>query len=157
MNNKVNMLLTLVASVTVFLMMLCSAIAPVVTYKMAVPNYTDPRKICTQAVDATVSAITANDDETYTPVYDFTYNKVTYSVSGATIEKTPKFSVGTEKQVFIEPENPYHVYDPDFDLVKFRQKNLIINLSIRGAVALAAVITSVIAVVRYRKKESGGN
>ncbi|GEM_PF-3894143 len=157
MNQKVNMMLTLASSVTIFLMMILSAIPPIATFCITFPTASDSKTLCDQTVDAIVESINVSDDEAYTPVYSFTYNNIIYSAPGATIDTAPKFSVGTSKQIFIEPANPYHVYDPDFDLYNIRHKELIINLTIRGVIALAAVVVSVIAVVRYRKNESGGN
>ena len=158
LTNKVNLLVTIAATVTVLLLMICSAIPSIYTYKMTVPDKSAVIDVCTQSVDAMVETITANDDGTYTPEYSFTYNNTVYSTTGATLDAAPKFSVGDSKQIFIEPTNPYHVYDPDYDPVRIRQRKLIINLSIRGAIALAVIIAAVIAALRLRKnEESGGN
>lgn len=75
------------------------------------------KKQCTEPVYATVSDIvistsgSKNKSTSYYPVYSFEYENRTYEVkSNVSSPKTKKLRVGEKVKIYIDPDNPNHVY-----------------------------------------------
>lgn len=70
------------------------------------------KKECTVPVTSTVAELVASSKGTYAPVYDYEYEGRHYMVKSNNYSNPCPFSVGESVQIYIDSDDPEHIYNP---------------------------------------------
>ncbi len=110
-------------------------------------------KNCTYKITATVldNERGSNDSSALYPVYYYSYLGKEYTVKSSSGSYPPKFSVGEEVEMYIDPDDPKRYFVP----VDNTTKIISIVFKIIGSViaALGLLIPMIIAHINYKKSE----
>lgn len=104
-------------------------------------------KICTEKVMAVVNEnrfVEREDSSpTYVPIFEYTFNGVRYLTKSNTSSDPPEFEEGQEVEIFVDPDDPAHIYVPD-------DKTLFFLIGIFCLIGMVGVIITAIVLVIHR-------
>ena len=102
------------------------------------------KKVCTELVEGFVldfkseraDSSDPNSSLVYAPVFSYTYEGREYTYSGSSYSDKGKLNRGQDVHVYVDPDDPYNIYVPEYTVEK---KNAILFIIIGLAVSGGAI------------------